>query len=201
MFRLRTLALALLCFGVFAPTFSTEAVANPAAVVTTVAQPTGSMASVASDVAVKEVAAPEPVQETGTAGVVKTLIKYGIELLATVLLALLSGLSVVLLRKWGFEASTSKVQEVLEASINFAKQKAIKAAKADGAPTSNAEKMELAKQFAIGLASEWKLKEKGEQWWEDQLESWIGKRKSERQAAGVEDREVQKKPRPKKIKA
>lgn len=102
-------------------------------------------------------------------------INHAIKLGFTLLSLLLSGLVIVLLRKFGFEAQTSKVNEVLKKAKGFAEQWAIKKAKVDGeAKPGGPAKMDKAAIFAIDLAKEYKLPNKAKEWWMDQLESWLG---------------------------
>jgi len=124
-------------------------------------------------------------QPTKEVGVVKTGLKYLVEGLFALVLTLLSGLVTVLMRKFGLESQSKRVNELLEHAVNFAKQKAIGAMKAEGKLTPNAEKMKTAIEYAQKMARDFKLKDKGSAWWEDRLESWIGKRKSEREKEGT----------------
>lgn len=109
----------------------------------------------------------------------KVLLANSMELAFTLLGLLLSGLVTVLMRKYGFEAQSAKANELLGKAIGYAEQKAVKAAKLEeGKKTSGAEKMELAVQFAEKLSKDYKLQKKGKDWWEDNLESWMGVKKN-----------------------
>jgi len=114
--------------------------------------------------------AEEPTQEwweTGLAHLLK-LVFLILGLMATALVR-------VLMKKYGFEEQSGKVNDLLTKAIGFAEQKALKASKLEeGKMTSSAEKMKMAIEFAQGLAKEYKLPEKGSEWWEDKLESWLG---------------------------
>lgn len=81
----------------------------------------------------------------------------------------------VLMKKFGFEEQSAKVNDLLTKAIGYAEQKALKASKLEeGKKTSGAEKMELAVNFAKNMAKEYNLPDKGTDWWEDKLESWLG---------------------------
>jgi type IV secretory pathway VirB10-like protein len=81
----------------------------------------------------------------------------------------------VLMKKYGFEEQSAKLNDLLMKAVGYAEQKAIKASQLEeGKKTSGAEKMALAVEFAQGLAKEYSLPEKGQDWWEDHLESWLG---------------------------
>lgn len=166
-----------------APTGGGTAVGPTAGSGTTVTaspnQPTTADPSTAQPVAGN---ANQPAKEVG---VVKTGLKYLVEGLFALVLTLLSGLVTVLMRKWGLESQANRVNELLDHAVNFAKQKAIGAMKAEGKLTPNAEKMKMAIEFAQKMAKDYKLKDKGASWWEERLESWIGKRKSEREKEGT----------------
>lgn len=112
----------------------------------------------------------EPTQEwweTGLAHLLK-LVFLILGLMATALVR-------VLMKKYGFEEQSGKVNDLLTKAIGFAEQKALKASKLeDGKMTSGAEKMKMAIEFAQGMAKEYKLPEKGSEWWEAKLESWLG---------------------------
>lgn len=85
----------------------------------------------------------------------------------------------VLMKKYGFEEQTAKVDDVLKKAAGFAEQWAIKKVKLDGeAAPGGAKKMEMAVDFAKKLAVEYKIKDKGSDWWEHKLESWLGAEKA-----------------------
>jgi hypothetical protein len=115
-----------------------------------------------------------PVEAEGK-GYAKVAIEHAIGLGFLLLTLLLSGLVKVLLTKFGFEAQNAKVQEVLQKGAGYAEQWAKKKAKVEGAAAPGGpEKMDKAVVFALDLAREYKLPEKGKDWWEGQLESWLG---------------------------
>jgi hypothetical protein len=109
--------------------------------------------------------------ETGLAHLLK-LVFLILGLMATALVR-------VLMKKYGFEEQSGKINDLLTKALGFAEQKALKASKLEeGKLTSGAEKMEMAIKFAQGLAKDYKLPEKGSDWWEDKLESWLGVQKN-----------------------
>ncbi len=128
---------------------------------------------------VEEKKAEEPVvapvvgaEEKGYGGVVAT---HAIKLGFTLLSLLLSALVFVLLKKFGFEAQNSKVQDVLVKASGFAEQWSLKQAKLEGeAKPGGPAKMDKALTFALDMATEYKLPQKGKDWWENQLEGWLG---------------------------
>jgi hypothetical protein len=102
----------------------------------------------------------------------KVLLGYIMELGFIVVSILLMGLVTVLLKKYGFEAQTAKINDVLDRSISWVEQKSKTAAKLDGKIDSDT-KMEMAKNFAFSIAEEYNIKGKSSKWWEDRLESWL----------------------------
>jgi mannose/fructose/N-acetylgalactosamine-specific phosphotransferase system component IID len=102
----------------------------------------------------------------------KVLLGYAMELGFTVVAILVSGLVTVLLKKYGFETQTAKINDILDRSISWAEQEAKKAAKLDGKLDSES-KMEMAKDFAVSMAEEYNIKGKSSRWWENRLESWL----------------------------
>lgn len=106
----------------------------------------------------------------------QVLLKHLLELIFAVLGILATGFVTVLLKKYGFEVQTGQVNDILERARGYAEQLSIKKLKLDGKPVPSAEKMGLAIQFAQKLAEEYKIKDKGKEWWEGKLESWMGMR-------------------------
>jgi hypothetical protein len=104
----------------------------------------------------------------------QVLLKHLLELIFAVLGILATGFVTVLLKKYGFEVQTNQVNDILERARGYAEQLSIKKLKLDGKPVPSAEKMGLAIQFAQKLAEEYKIKDKGKEWWEGKLESWMG---------------------------
>jgi hypothetical protein len=102
----------------------------------------------------------------------KVLLSYAMELGFTIVAILVSGLVTVLLKKYGFETQTAKINDILDRSISWAEQEAKKAAKLDGKLDSES-KMEMAKDFAVSMAEEYNIKGKSSKWWENRLESWL----------------------------
>lgn len=80
----------------------------------------------------------------------------------------------VLLKKYGFQTQTEKINDILTRAVGFAEQKSKQVAKLDGKPLEGAKKLELAINFALELAKDYKIREKGRSWWEDKVESWLG---------------------------
>lgn len=114
---------------------------------------------------------------TTEVGVGKMLLKYAIDLFLLIALALVSVLIKVLAKKFGFEAQTAMINDVLMKATGYAEQMAVKKLKLDGKFTPGAEKMKLALDLAIKMAQEYKLGQKGAAWWEDKLEGWLGTKK------------------------
>lgn len=102
-------------------------------------------------------------------------IQYAMKLGFFVVSLLLAVFIRVLMKKFGFEDQANKVDDVLKRAAGFAEQWALKKAKVDGeAKPGGPEKMKEAICFAVKLAQEYKLPKKGEDWWEEKLESWLG---------------------------
>lgn len=120
-------------------------------------------------------AAPVAAEKASEVSWWKVLVSNAMELAFALLGLLLSGLVTVLMKKYGFESQSTRVNELLGKATAYAEQKAIKAAKLEeGKETPGAEKMQLAVEFAEKLAKDYKIKAKGKDWWEDNLESWLG---------------------------
>jgi hypothetical protein len=103
------------------------------------------------------------------------LMKLGFLILSLMAAALVR----VLMRKYGFDEHSAKVNDILMRATGYAEQKALSASKLEeGKKTPGAEKMELAVQFAQKLAKDYKVKDKGSAWWEEKLESWLGVQKN-----------------------
>ena len=105
-------------------------------------------------------------------------IQYSMKLGFLLLSLLLSAFVAVLLRKFGFQAQNDKLQDILVKAAGFAEQWSLNKAKLNGvAKPGGPEKMAMAIDIAIGMAKEYKLPEKGKDWWEVRLESWLGMQK------------------------
>lgn len=104
----------------------------------------------------------------------KLLLRHGLELIFAIVGLLAAGFISVLLKKYGFSSYNEKVEDVLDKAIGFAEQKALKLAKLDGTIPSGTNKMEMAVNFAVAMAKEYKLPEKSRDWWEDRVEAWLG---------------------------
>jgi hypothetical protein len=123
-----------------------------------------------------DVAAPV---ETEGKGYAKVALNHAIKLGFLLVFLLLSGLIRVLMKKFGFQEHTAKVDDVLKRAKNHAEQWSVKKAGVEGAAKPGGpERMDKAVNFALDLARDYKLPEKGKEWWEDQLESWIGMEKN-----------------------
>ena len=136
--------------------------------------PAKEVAPIKVEAPVKAVIAPVvPVvkEEIGMGGVVLRSI---IEGLFGLVLIMISALIRVVMKKFGFEAEASKVNDIVSKAISFAEQKSLTALKVSGAPMKSAEKMELAIKFAKSIAEDYKLPQKGSDWWENKVESWLG---------------------------
>lgn len=102
-------------------------------------------------------------------------IQYAMKLGFFVVSLLLAAFIRVLMKKFGFEEQTAKVNDVLERAAGYAEQWALKKAKVEGAAKPGGpEKMKEAITFAVSLAKEYKLPDKAEGWWEGKLEAWLG---------------------------
>ena len=138
-----------------------------------------STATPAPTVAPKPAAAPTAVvlDPTVAAPWWRVLLRYGLELVFTVLGLLVTAFVAVLMKKYGFESYTSKVDDILDRAIGYAEQKSVQALKLNGKPLDGAEKLALALDLAKSLAAEYKLEEKGKEWWEKKVEGWLGVQK------------------------
>jgi len=104
----------------------------------------------------------------------KVLIRYGLELVFIILGLLISVLVTVLMKKYGFEDYSAKVNDALSRGVGYAEQMSLKALKLSGKPLGSAEKMELALQFVADKSKEYKLPDKGKEWWTKKVEGWLG---------------------------
>lgn len=92
----------------------------------------------------------------------------------------------VLMKKYGFEDHSAKVNDVLQKAAGYAEQWAIRQAKLDGrAARGGAEKMRVALQIAQEMAKDYKLPQKGSAWWETKLEGWLGTEKVKAKSAAA----------------
>lgn len=107
----------------------------------------------------------------------KVLLRYGLELVFTILGLLASVFVTVLLKKYGFESYTAKVDDILDRAVGYAEQKSLQALKLNGKPLDGTEKLALALDLAKSLATEYKIPEKGKEWWEAKVEGWLGVQK------------------------
>jgi hypothetical protein len=111
---------------------------------------------------------------SGKAAWWQLLIKHALELVFLVLGLMATAFVRVLGKKYGFADYTEKLNDVLTRATAYAEQAAAKALKVDGKPMESAKKLELALGFAEELAKDYKLPQKGNDWWEGKLESWLG---------------------------
>jgi len=107
----------------------------------------------------------------------KVLLRYGLELIFTILGLLASVFVTVLMKKYGFEDYTARINELLTKSIGFAEQKSSQALKLNGQPLGSAEKLALALELIAEKAKEYKLPDKGKEWWTKKVEGWLGSQK------------------------
>lgn len=128
--------------------------------------------------ATAEPKAAEPTAPTYEAKWWQVGLKHLLELVFMVLGLLATAFVTVLMRKYGFEDQSNKVNDILTKALGYAEQLSIKKAKLDGKPTSGGEKMDLAIKFAQKLAQDYKVADKGKEWWEEKLESWLGVQKN-----------------------
>jgi len=111
-------------------------------------------------------------------------LKHLMELVFLVLGLMATALVRVMMKKYGFEEQSGKVNDVLMKAIGFAEQWAIKKAKMEGeAAPGGAQKMEMAVDFAKKLAVEYQIPDKGSDWWEHKLEGWLGIEKAKANAS------------------
>lgn len=104
----------------------------------------------------------------------KVVLRYGLELVFTILGIMATAFVTVLMKKYGFETYAAKVNDVLERGIGYAEQMSLKALKLNGKPLGGAEKLELALQFIAEQAKQYKLPDKGKEWWTKKVEGWLG---------------------------
>jgi len=136
------------------------------------------LAPVAAPVAVPA-PAPAPVATASTTTTEempwwKVLIRYGLELVFAILGIMATAFVTVLMRKYGFEDYSAKVNDLLERGTGYAEQKSLNALKLNGKPLGSAEKLALALEMIGEKAKEYKLPEKGKEWWEKKVEGWLG---------------------------
>lgn len=152
---------------------------KPAAVkVESKAQPAASQPVVTPAVEVKTEAAKvtAPVEPEGISWW-KLLLRYGLELIFSILGLMATVFVTVLMRKYGFENYSAKLNELLAKGIGLAEQKSISAAKLNGKPLESAEKLTIAVNFIQSMAKEYKLPDKGKDWWEGKVDGWLGVQK------------------------
>jgi len=136
-------------------------------------------------VAVPSVSQPAPVSTSSTAVTASTttteemlwwkvLIRYGLELVFSLLGIMATVLVTVLMKKYGFEDYSAKVNSILERGAGYAEQKSLQALKLNGKPLASAEKLVVALDFMAEKAKEYKLPDKGKEWWTKKVEGWLG---------------------------
>jgi len=188
-------ALLFLVSPAWAPAWGADAGVQPAAKVVTSGSVTPASAPAAAPVAEPKtdepttaaaapaVATPDP--EAGLSWW-KMGLKHLMELVFLILGIMATALVRVMMKKYGFEEQSGKVNDVLMKAIGFAEQWAIKKAKMEGAAApGGAQKMEMAVDFAKKLAVEYKLPDKGSDWWEHKLEGWLGIEKAKANAVAT----------------
>jgi hypothetical protein len=107
----------------------------------------------------------------------KILIRYGLELIFSILGIVATVFVSVLMKKYGFETYSAKVNEILLKGTGYAEQLAANALKVPGAPIGSAAKLALALDFVIEKAKEYGLPDKGKEWWTKKVEGWLGAKK------------------------
>lgn len=107
----------------------------------------------------------------------KVLIREGLELIFAILGIMATAFVTVLMRKYGFEDYSAKVNDALTRAIGYAEQKSAMALKLDKKPLDGAEKLSLALDFIAEKAKEYKLPDKGREWWTKKVEGWLGAQK------------------------
>jgi len=116
----------------------------------------------------------EPTPEPTVSEWWKVLLKRLMELVFTILGIMATVLVTVLMKKYGFENYSSKVNDILLRGTAYAEQMSVKAAKLSGKPLAGAEKMELALGFVTDMAKQYKLPDKGKEFWTKKVEGWLG---------------------------
>ena len=124
-----------------------------------------------TEVAKPEITSPAPVEELPWW---KVILSHALELIFSLLGIIVIGFVNVLLKKYGFESYTEKVDDLLERGVGFAEQKSLIALKLNGKPLDSGEKLQLALGFITEKAKDYKLPQKTRDWWEDKVESWLG---------------------------
>jgi hypothetical protein len=104
----------------------------------------------------------------------KVLVNHLLELIFGILGIVATGTAAALMKKFGFETYSAKIEEIISSAIGLAEQKSAQKLKVAGTPMGNAEKLEIAMKFAEAKAKEYKIPEKGKDWWETKIESWLG---------------------------
>lgn len=104
----------------------------------------------------------------------KVILRYGLELIFSILGLMATVLVTVLMKKYGFETYAAKVNDLLDRGTGYAEQLSLKALKLNGKPLGSAEKLELALQFVSEQAKQYKLPDKGKEWWTKKIEGWLG---------------------------
>ena len=107
----------------------------------------------------------------------KVVIQHVLELIFGILGILATVFVSVLLKKYGFETYTAKINDLLERGVGFAEQKSAQALKLNGTPLGSAEKLALALDYVSGEAKKLGLADKGKEWWENKVEGWLGAKK------------------------
>ena len=107
----------------------------------------------------------------------KVLIREGLELIFAILGIMATAFVTVLMRKYGFDDYSAKVNDALTRAIGYAEQKSAVALKLNKKPLEGAEKLSLALDFIAEKAKEYKLPDKGREWWTKKVEGWLGTQK------------------------
>lgn len=105
-----------------------------------------------------------------------------VKLVSLIVGVLVSGLLGVLAKKYNFQAQQAKIDFIALQAIDYVEQLSLRGLKLSNAPLDSEAKLQRAIGTAKELASEFKLKQKSEAFWEKTLEGWL-RRKKEQQAS------------------
>jgi hypothetical protein len=120
----------------------------------------------------------EPLQLTWWQLLLSELVK----LVSLIVGVLASGLLGVLAKKYNFQAQQAKIDFIALQAIDYVEQLSLRGLKLSNAPLDSEAKLKTAIGTAKELASDFKLKQKSEAFWEKTLEGWI-RRKKEQQTS------------------
>lgn len=121
--------------------------------------------------------APPPVTQAWWQLLLTELVK----LISLVVGILMSGLIGVLAKKYNFQAQQAQVDFIAMQAIDYVEQMSLRKLKLEHEPIDSVGKLKLGIEAAKGLARDFKVKEKSEEFWTKTLEGWV-RRKKEQQA-------------------